>query len=197
MKALPIVSLLILSLIIGACVPNAKVESSNKLTIDPKMPDSLQQIKRYEAEQTKTSGENAQTIPEAQIIDHDGASNFKALHYPQKAPRPNGDVVIWGPYETLQAGDYAAIYRISLSDVDYVIPLVSVDVTAEEATSGKPQVIAKADLPGTKFDEAGRFLIVTLPFKLTRQARVELRVRWYGQTDMDLDYRAIAIPTEK
>jgi hypothetical protein len=102
-------------------------------------------------------------------------------------------VVLWGPYETLPPGDYVALFRMRIADNDFAIPLVVVEVTAEGEQQANPRVIAKADLTGRSFPEPDRFFIFPQPFHLDKEARVELRILWYTKTDLDVDYRAIAV----
>jgi len=176
-----------------ACVPPSDVKAGNNLTGVSEVPSYLVQIRHYEAEDAMVPGRGTQTCRIATLIDDKAASGEKALRFATTSPAPPGYVVLWGPYETLPPGDYVALFRMRISDNDFAIPLVVVEVTEESEQQANPKVIAKADLTGKSFPETGRFFIFPQPFHLDREARVELRILWYTKTDLDVDYRAIAV----
>lgn len=193
-RALLILMLILLVTLLPACAPRTPVKSPVTVESNAEIPDTLEQIRRIEAEDTPIKTGFAQAGDGFIIIDDPGASRGKALHYPIDAPRLDSDVILWGPYEELEAGSYVAIWRIRISDNGFIVPVAALEVTSEDKSNAKSEQAAKAELTGKEFPEAGRFFIFSLPFQLKQTSRVELRLRWYGQTDIDVDYRAIAIP---
>jgi hypothetical protein len=191
-KSLYLLTLLTTAIIL-ACVPPSEVKVGNSITGVGEVPSYLSQIRHYEAEDAMVPGRGTQTCRIATMIDDKDASGGKALHFATTSPAPPGYVVLWGPYEMLPPGDYVALFRMRIADNDFAIPLVVVEVTAEGEQQANPMVIAKADLTGRSFPESGRFFIFPQPFHLDKEARVELRILWYTKTDLDVDYRAIAV----
>lgn len=139
-----------------------------------------------------TPGKGTQSSRIATLIEDKAASDGKALRFATTSPAPPGFVVLWGPYQTLAAGDYVALYRMRVSDNNFAIPIVETEVTEESEQQTSPKVIAKAELTGKSFPEPDRFFIFALPFHLERDARIELRILWFTKTDLDVDYRAIS-----
>jgi hypothetical protein len=179
--------------ILLACVPASDVKTGNSITGVAEAPSYLTQLRHYEAEDAMVPGRGTQTCRIATMLEDQAASGGKALHFATTSPAPPGYVVLWGPYETLPPGDYVALFRMRISDNNFAIPLVVTEVTEESEQQADPKVIAKADLTGKSFPEAGRFFIFPQPFHLDRDARIELRILWYTKTDLDVDYRAIAV----
>ena len=193
-KVLLKLTFILLVTLLPACAPRTPVKSPVSVDSNAELPDTLEQIRRFEAEDTPIKTGFAQAGDGFIIIDDPGASHGKALHYPIDAPRLDSDVILWGPYEELEAGSYVAIWRMRVSDNGFIVPVAALEVTSEDKSNAKSEQAAKADLTGKEFPEAGRFFLFSLPFQLKQTSRVELRLRWYGQTDIDVDYRAIAIP---
>jgi hypothetical protein len=179
--------------ILLACVPASDVKAGNTITGIAEIPSFLAQINHYEAEDAMVPGSGTQTCRIATLIEDEAASGGKALHFATISPAPPGYVVLWGPYQPLPPGDYAALFRMRISDNDFAVPLAAVEVTEESEQQTNPKVIAKAELTGRSFPEAGRFFIFFQPFHVDKEARVELRILWYAKTELDVDYRAIAI----
>ena len=185
---------LILPALLMACMPPTDVKSSRTSVGLPDLPNIYSSIKRYEAEDALSPGKGTQASKIAVLIDDKDASGGKALRFATTSPAPVGYVVMWGPYETLPAGDYVAIYRLKVSDNNFVMPMLALQVTAQNAQQASPQVISKIDLIGKSFPEQERYFLFTLPFRLDGEARVEMRILWYTLTDLDVDYRSIATP---
>ena len=192
MKILPIYLAGFALALMLACVPPSDVKAGNSFTGVSEVPPYLTQIYHYEAEDALTPGKGTQSTRIATLIEDKAASDGKAVRFATTSPAPPGFVVLWGPFQTLPPGDYVALYRMRVSDNNFAIPIVEIEVTEESVQQTSPKVIAKAELTGSSFPESDRFFIFALPFHLDSEVRIELRILWFTKTDLDVDYRAIS-----
>lgn len=95
--------------------------------------------------------------------------------------RDRAEVMLFGPYLELEAGDYVAFFRVKLLDPDQEDSLGSLDACIRFAQ----EILAWRDLGGTEL-AAGRYVQVPLGFRYP-QGKLECRLTWSGYAGLRVD----------
>jgi hypothetical protein len=96
----------------------------------------------------------------------------------------SGGALVYGPYLTLMAGEYKAVFRLK-TGARTREPVASLEVTADLGR----KIIGRMSLTGLDFPESGKWKVFELPFSIHGESveKIELRVIYLGGVDIFAD----------
>lgn len=95
----------------------------------------------------------------------------------------NPGYLVYGPYIDLKRGKYVLAFYLSVDNCNRTAPLVKID--ASVAGENKNKVLTSKTLKFEDFGKENDYICFTLPFSLNKPKKMEFRVRYDGNSDLN------------
>ncbi|MGD8719414.1 MAG: DUF3604 domain-containing protein [Candidatus Zixiibacteriota bacterium] len=115
------------------------------------------------------------------VVDDAGASEGSALAV-SLADGVEADAVLWGPYQTLERGEYQAhFYLRAEGDPGYTKPAATISVATASIEEGSiPSTTASKTISAGTLAGSPGYQKFTLDFTLTEKTKCEYKVKYHG-----------------
>ncbi len=126
-----------------------------------------------------------------EVVDDPSSPYGAALKATQRDA--SGGMLVYGPYLTLMAGEYKAVFRLK-AGARTQEPVASLEVTTDLGR----KIIGRLSVTGLDFPESGKWKVFELPFSIQGEPveNVELRVIYLGGVDVYADMTKLEISPE-